>query len=65
MQKNGKDLPTPEYTGPFIIEKKELGIWDYLDNADDLETALTLASVYTNDTREEWLRIIDNNNKII
>jgi hypothetical protein len=53
------------YEPPFNIEIKECGVWESVDLTNNLLDALYIASSHVNSIREEYVRIIDNNNKII
>lgn len=53
------------YEPPFNIERKECGVWDAVDLIDNLEDALLIASSYVELMREENIRIMDKNNRII
>ena len=53
------------YEPPFNIEIKECGVWENVDVLHDLMDALYVASSHVESIREENIRIIDNNNKII
>jgi hypothetical protein len=53
------------YEPPFNIEIKECGVWESIDVTHDLLDALYIASSHVNSIREEYIRIIDNKNKII
>lgn len=47
------------------IETQECGVWETVEIAhSELETA-KIASTLTLTTREEWIRIVDPNNKIL
>jgi hypothetical protein len=47
------------------IEFLECGVWTEWDYAESLEDALMLASSLTWDVREEWIRIVTPDNKIL
>lgn len=47
------------------IEILECGVWNDVDYVDNLEDALSLASAYVYSVREEWVRIVTPDNKII
>lgn len=53
------------YEPPFNIERKECGVWDAIDLIDNLEDALYIASSHVENVREEYIRIVDKNNRII
>ena len=46
-------------------ENLECGVWKRWDYADNLEDALSQASSLTWDVREEWIRIVTPDNKIL
>lgn len=58
-----------EYTGPFNIERYELGVWESIEVTNDFFDALYLASAYVQWDDDyytvERFRIIDANNRII
>ena len=45
------------------IEVREAGVWETVDTTDNEEDAILLASSLVHNTREEWIRIIDPNNR--
>ncbi len=47
------------------IEILECGVWQDVDYAESLEDALTLASSMVDSVREEWIRIVTPDNKIL
>jgi len=47
------------------IEILECGVWNDVDYADNLEDALIMASSYVESVREEWVRIVTPDCKII
>lgn len=47
------------------IETKECGIWETVETADSELEALRIASTLTLTTREEWVRVVDPNNKVL
>jgi hypothetical protein len=47
------------------IEVLECGVWQDVDYAESLEDALTLASSMVDSVREEWIRIVTPDNKIL
>lgn len=49
----------------WAIEIREAGVWNDVDYAESLEDALLLASSYVDSVREEWVRIVTPDNKII
>lgn len=49
----------------WIIEFLECGVWTTLDEADDEETALLLASHYTDLHGEDGIRISTPDNRIL
>ena len=53
------------YTPPFAIDVKDGYCWESVDYFDSLADALAHASQLTMTVREEWIRIIDFNNRII
>lgn len=57
-------------TGKAIVQKwaiqvRECGIWDDVDYADSLYDACLLASSLVWTVREEWIRIVTPDNKIL
>jgi hypothetical protein len=49
----------------WIIEGKEFGVWETLDEADSLEDAVTLASVQCSNLPEDRIRISTPDNEIL
>ena len=49
----------------YVIELLECGVWDTLDEADDLESALILASYYSSLHGDHRLRISTPENSIL
>lgn len=49
----------------WAIQVRECGIWDDVDYADSLEDACLLASSLVWTVREEWIRIVTPENKIL
>ena len=47
------------------IEILECGVWQDVNYAESLEDALTLASSMVDSVREEWIRIVTPDNKIL
>lgn len=47
----------------FNIEVRECGVWNTVDTADNFLDAVYIASSLTQNIREEWIRILDWNNK--
>lgn len=49
----------------WAIQVRECGIWDDVDYADSLYDACLLASSLVWNVREEWIRIVTPENKIL
>jgi len=49
----------------WTVEIKECGVWDTFLEAESLFEALSLASTLTSSYREEWIRIVTPELKII
>lgn len=47
------------------IETRECGIWETVEIAHSELEAAKIASTLTLTTREQWIRIVDPNNKIL
>lgn len=47
------------------VEVLECGVWNTWDDCETLELALIKASQLTLDVREEWIRIVDCDGKIL
>lgn len=47
------------------IETCECGVWETVETADSELEALKIASTLVLTTREEWVRVVDPNNKIL
>ena len=56
-----------DFTGSKIwnIETRECGVWETIETAHSELQAAQIASSLTLTTREEWVRIVDPNNKIL
>lgn len=52
-------------TTRWVIEFRECGVWETLDEADDKETALLLASHYAQFHSDENLRISTPDNELL
>lgn len=47
------------------IETREYGVWETIKTANSELEALRIASTLVLTTREEWIRVVDPNNKIL
>ena len=47
------------------IETRECGVWETVETADSELRAFKIASNLTLTTREEWVRVVDPNCKIL
>ncbi len=47
------------------IETRECGVWETVETADSELEALRIASTLVLTTREEWVRVVDPNNKVL
>lgn len=47
------------------IETRECGVWETVETANSELKALRIASTLVLTTREEWVRVVDPNNKIL
>lgn len=62
------NLQNQRASGPKLvwnIETREYGVWETIETADSELEALRIASTLTLTTREEWIRVIDPNNKVL
>jgi hypothetical protein len=57
--------PLNEFQPPYNLELREMGVWDTIDFTFDWMKVLYLASDTCNYFREENIRIMDNDGKII
>lgn len=47
------------------IETRECGVWETIETADSELQAFRIASNLVLTTREEWIRVVDPNNKVL
>lgn len=47
------------------IEARECGVWETVETVDSELQAFRIASNLTLTTREEWVRVVDPNNKVL
>lgn len=47
------------------IETRECGVWETVETANSELEALRMASTLVLTTREEWVRVVDPNNKVL
>jgi hypothetical protein len=61
LQNSGTSGPKLIYN----IETRECGVWETIETADSELEAFRIASNLTLTTREEWVRVVDPNCKIL
>lgn len=57
--------PAAHCSPRWVIEFRECGVWNTLDEADDEQTAIMLASHYVQFHRDENLRISTPDNRLL